>query len=187
MPWLLEMEFTREQAAAIRLAGVHEGVVRWWYVKESAAKEFPSSWLPRYGRVAVRLGVTDKSGEQRVEEHPVGLPSPIPHHDKSPEEFAKPVISGLVQATVRYVAGKPDFLPIECLHSPETRQAVDRYLEGCSSGEIKRWLRGVGDLEFIEDVSFGGEEVFKYRFVSRSGYDTIVDIGGGAGGLHIVY
>lgn len=187
MPWVLEMEFTPEQAEGIKLYGIQSGkAVPWWYMKQRAALDFPAHWLPKYGRVAVDLTVVEKDGTERTEHHPVGLPDPIANHDKKPEEFAKPIIPGVVKCRVSYTRQQPDFLPIEELHSRYTRNMVTRYLEGCTSAEMKAWLGRVGNLEYDEDVSFGDVKCVKYRFISRAGYDTTVDIYGD-GGLNIVY
>lgn len=189
MPWVLQMTFSPEQAEALRLGGIYGGQVEHWHLKKSAALDFPTSWLPKYGRVAVRLTIEGEDGQAaEVREIAPALPDPIPHYDKTPEQFAKPVIPGVVEARLFRSNKKAPFLPIVCLHDRETRHAVDRYLSGCSFSEVRDWLQGVGDLEFTEDVSLSDkpeDKVHKYRFISRDGYDTIVDIT--TYGIHIVY
>lgn len=185
MPYVLEMTFSAEQAAALRLADIHEGKVEWWYLKRPEALAFVTRWLPRYGRVPVRLTIVGERGQaDQVEEIPVGLPDPV--GEKDPVEYAKPIAPGVLECRLYRTTKKAPFLPIVCLHDRETRRVVTRYLEGCSFSEVKRWLEGVGELEFDEDVSWNGEKCHKFRFISRSGYDTVVDIFHSLG-IHIVY
>ncbi len=182
MPWVLEMNFTPEQAEALRLGGIKAGKVEWWYLKQKAALDFPTDWLPKYGRVAVRLTIEEDGKAPDIREIPPALPDPIPNYDKTPEEFAKPVVAGVVEARLYRTTRKPAFLPIIDLAGQ--RHEVERYLQGCSQGEIKRWLEGVGDLHYVCETVL--PEGVKYRFVSRSGYETTVDLGPETG-LHIVY
>lgn len=182
MPYVLSMQLTPEQAAALHLATDSAGLVEWWYLKPEPAVQFVTHWLPNCARARVRLFVSE--GDRQKQFREIG-PAPIPNCNPSPEELARPVVPGVIECSIRHTTRRPPFLPL-CLPGSDTRQAVERYLEGCTLDEIKRWLRRVGEMHYIGEAFPAAS---KWLLATRTGYELLVDLVHEPGmvGIHIVY